>query len=130
MPPWRTPRESDGIGRAVWRIRRRIGMSGGLFLKALDRELGRNLSHEEAERLRENHAKSYLPLWDQIRPLPGARELLTALTGMGVPWAIATSGSVRTAKGPLALLEIPEAIPVFTPHQLASPHPTPHPFLP
>src|SRR5260370_22290663 len=129
MPPWRTPRESDGIGRAVWRIRRRIGMSGGLFLKALDRELGRSLSHEEAERLRENHAKSYLPLWDQIRPLPGARELLTALTGMAVPWAIATSGSVRTANGPLALLEIPDGIPIVTRDQVAYAKPNPDLFL-
>ncbi|HET6310675.1 MAG TPA: HAD family hydrolase [Candidatus Nitrosotalea sp.] len=126
---WRQALDIEGIDLSVWRIHRRIGMSGGLFLKALDRELGRNLSHEEAERLRENHAKAYLPLWDQIRPLPGARELLTALTAMGVPWAIATSGSVRTAKGPLALLEIPEGIPVVTRDQVAYAKPNPDLFL-
>src|ERR1700716_3735271 len=116
---WRQALDTEGIDLSVWRIHRRIGMSGGLFLKALDRELGRSLSHEEAERLRENHAKSYLPLWDQIRPLPGARELLTALTTMRVPWAIATSGSVRTANGPLALLEIPAGLPVVPSDQVA-----------
>lgn len=126
---WRQALDIEGIDLSVWRIHRRIGMSGGLFLKALDREVGRNLSHEEAERIRENHAKSYLPLWDQIRPLPGARELSTALSAMGVPWGIATSGSVRTAKGPLALLGIPEGIPVVTRDQVAYAKPNPDLFL-
>jgi HAD superfamily hydrolase (TIGR01509 family) len=126
---WRQALDLEGIDLAVWRIHRRIGMSGGLFLKALDRELGRSLSHEQAERIRENHAKSYLPLWDQIRPLPGARELLTALTTMRVPWAIATSGSVRTAQGPLSLLGIPDGTPIVTRDQVAYAKPNPDLFL-
>mgnify|MGYP003297498359 CR=1 FL=1 len=105
---WRQALEAVGIDLSVWRIHRRIGMSGGLFLKALDRELGRSLSYEEADRLRESHAKRYLEPWDQIRPLPGARELLMTLSAMRVPWAIATSGSQQTAEGPLAMLGIPE----------------------
>src|ERR1700687_1672945 len=76
---WRQALEIEGIDLSVWRIHRRIGMSGGLFLKALDRELGRSLSHEQAERLRENHAKSYLPLCDQMRTRAGARDSLVAL---------------------------------------------------
>jgi DNA-binding IclR family transcriptional regulator len=32
-----------------WRIHRRIGMSGGLFARAVGRELGRALSPEEVE---------------------------------------------------------------------------------
>ncbi len=59
---WQQALEIEGIDLSVWRIHRRIGMSGGLFLKALDSELGRSLSPEQAERIRENHAKSYLPL--------------------------------------------------------------------
>ena len=104
---WRQALEAVGIELSVWRIHRRIGMSGGLFLKALDREVGRTLSTEEADKLRQSHAKRYLELWDQVRPLPGARDLLSTLTGMRVPWAIATSGSQATAKGPLSLLGIP-----------------------
>ena len=126
---WRQALEVEGIELSVWRIHRRIGMSGGLFLKALDRELGRSLSPEQAERIRENHAKAYLPMWDQIRPLPGARELLAALSSLRVPWAIATSGSVRTAKGPLDLLEIPADTPVVTRDQVLYAKPNPDLFL-
>lgn len=126
---WRQALEMEGISLSVWRIHRRIGMSGGLFLKALDRELGRTLSHEQAERIRENHAKSYLPLLDQIRPLPGALDLLATLTQLRVPWAIATSGSVRTAKGPLGLLDIPSGTPVVTRDDVAYAKPNPDLFL-
>ena len=126
---WRQALEGEGIDLSVWRIHRRIGMSGGLFLKALDRELGRSLSADEADRLRANHAKHFLSLWDQIRPLPGSRELLTTLTGMRVPWAIATSGSIVTAKGPLGMLGIPEGTPIVTRDQVAYAKPNPDLFL-
>ena len=126
---WRQALEAVGIDLSVWRIHRRIGMSGGLFLKALDRELGRSLSYEEADRLRESHAKRYLELWDQIRPLPGARELLMTLSSMRVPWAIATSGNQQTAEGPLAMLGIPEGVPIVTRDQVAFAKPNPDLFL-
>jgi beta-phosphoglucomutase-like phosphatase (HAD superfamily) len=41
---WRAALEKIGIGLSVWRIHRRIGMSGGLFVQALLRETGRSLS--------------------------------------------------------------------------------------
>jgi HAD superfamily hydrolase (TIGR01509 family) len=126
---WRQALEAVGIDLSVWRIHRRIGMSGGLFLKALDRELGRSLSHDEVSRLQESHAKGYLELWDQVRPLPGARELLVTLSSMRVPWAIATSGSNHTAKGPLAMLAIPEGVPIVTRDQVAYAKPNPDLFL-
>src|ERR1017187_4907148 len=47
---WREALEQGGIRLSVWRIHRRIGMSGGLFVNALLRETGRNITGEEAER--------------------------------------------------------------------------------
>jgi HAD superfamily hydrolase (TIGR01509 family) len=126
---WREALETEGIDLSVWRIHRRIGMSGGLFLRALDRELGRTLGEGVAERLRESHAASYLKLWDQVRPLPGARDLLVSLTSLRVPWAIATSGSEHTARGPLGLLGIPDGTPIITRDQVAYAKPNPDLFL-
>lgn len=126
---WRDALESEGLHLSVWRIHRRIGMSGGLFLKALDRELGTSLSETQAERLRQAHAKGLLGRLDQIRPLPGARELLAALTSMHVPWAIATSGASMTARPTTALLGIPEGAPVVTRDQVAYAKPNPDLFL-
>ena len=38
---WRAALSAIGVDLSVWRIHRRIGMSGGLFVSALLRETGR-----------------------------------------------------------------------------------------
>jgi hypothetical protein len=80
----------------VWRIHRRIGMSGGLLINVLLRETGHRVTAEEAAHLQEIHAEAYARQVAQVRPLPGARELLIYL--QGVPWAIATSGRLESAR--------------------------------
>src|SRR5712675_271130 len=94
---WREALEQLGIELSVWRIHRRIGMSGGLFVNALLRETGREIKSNEAEQLRHLHAEAYDRQSKQIRPLPGARELLRHLTKLNVQHAIATSGRLETA---------------------------------
>src|ERR1700674_5635128 len=54
---WRNALHEEGLDLSVWRIHRRIGMSGGLFLKALGRELGMPLDEDQTERLRQSHAR-------------------------------------------------------------------------
>src|SRR6267142_3951843 len=76
---WREAMAGVGIELAVWRIHRRIGMSGGLMANAILRETGHEVTAEEAGRLLRLHAEAYARLADQIRPLPGARELLSYL---------------------------------------------------
>src|SRR5947209_11915462 len=73
---WREAMAAVGIELAVWRIHRRIGMSGGLMANAILREIGRAVTAEEAGRLMRLHTEAYIRLADQVRPLPGARELL------------------------------------------------------
>jgi HAD superfamily hydrolase (TIGR01549 family) len=107
---WREALEGAGMQLAVWRIHRRIGMSGGLFVNALLRETGRSLSVAEIAELQAAHARAYLRLIDQVRPLPGAREILEDLSRRSVPWAIATSGSRATAQPNLDLLRVKDAI--------------------
>ena len=66
-----------------WRIHRRIGMSGGLFARAVAREVGRELSPDEAEDLQRRHGEIFRELLPERRPLPGARELLDELRRRG-----------------------------------------------
>jgi HAD superfamily hydrolase (TIGR01509 family) len=75
-----------------WKIHRRIGMSGGLFTRAVARELGRELSPAEAETLQRRHGELFQEFLPERRALPGARELLRALRNAGVLYGIATSG--------------------------------------
>ncbi len=126
---WREALEEVGISLAVWKIHRRIGMSGGLFINALARELGTELDPETADRLRDLHADAYIRQIDSVRPLPGAVELLTTLTEQGVSWAIATSGAERYAKFALELLGLPTDTPMITRDQVRYAKPDPDLFL-
>ena len=63
---WKMALDAEGIDLSVWRIHRRIGMSGGLFLNQLLRETGADISPERAERLRLHHAEAYRGLRDAI----------------------------------------------------------------
>ena len=126
---WHETLEAAGFGLSVWRIHRRIGMSGGLFITALEREVGRAVGDEEAARLRAAHVEAYLRRLPDVRPLPGARELLSALTAIGVPWAIATSGSDQTARPALALLGVAADAPLITRDQVSYAKPNPDLFL-
>jgi len=83
---WDTALRANGVELSLWRIHRRIGMSGGLFVKALGRELGRDLTPEIVANLRKGHTDAYAELAGDIRPLPGARELLATLTAEGIKW--------------------------------------------
>ena len=103
---WRQALESEGIELSVWRIHRRIGMSGGLFVNALLREIDQPIDADRVRRIGDRHAEYFAPLADQVRPLRGARDLLRTLTELNVPWAIATSGHMRSAGPSLEMLGV------------------------
>ena len=123
---WREALEREGILLAVWRIHRRIGMSGGLFVNALLRETGRPVTPEQTTRLRQYHAEAYAKLVGQVRPLPGARALLEYLTK---PWAIATSGWLESAGPAVEMLGVGADVPVVTRDQVQHAKPDPDLFL-
>ena len=126
---WREALEREGISLSVWRIHRRIGMSGGLLVNALLRETGLPVTREQTDRLRQLHAEAYANLVGQVRPLPGARELLAHLTRAGVPWAIATSGWMESARPAVEMLGVGGEIPLITRDQVEHAKPDPDLFL-
>jgi len=87
-----------------WKIHRRIGMSGGLFTRAVARELGRPLTADEVEGIQRRHGELFRDLLPRRRPLPAAIELLSELREFGVPYGIATSGRRPEIDASLAAL--------------------------
>ncbi|WP_322103047.1 HAD family hydrolase [Paraburkholderia sp. J41] len=127
---WKDALDAEGIELSVWRIHRRIGMSGGLFMNQLLRETGTSISPERIARLQQGHAAAYKRHAAQVRPLPGARALLDALTAAQVPWAIATSGRIETAAVNLEALGVdPAATTVVTRDQVRHAKPDPDLFI-
>ncbi|HLF76695.1 MAG TPA: HAD family hydrolase [Dehalococcoidia bacterium] len=126
---WSAALQQLGVNLSVWRIHRRIGMSGGLIAHALLREAGRDLDDEVLRQLRDTHTALYLASAEAIRPLPGARQLLEHLTKAGVPWAIASSGRRSTVQPMLNLLGVDEDTPVVTHDEVTHAKPDPDLFL-
>jgi HAD superfamily hydrolase (TIGR01509 family) len=127
---WKEALDGEGIPLSVWRIHRKIGMSGGLFTHILLRETGLDITAERVDRLRRAHAAAYRGRADSVRPLPGAVELLAWLSAEKIPWAIATSGRMETAAHNLEALGVdPARVPVVTRDQVRHAKPDPDLFV-
>ena len=127
---WQEALESEGIVLSVWRIHRKIGMSGGLMTEILLRESGLEIDAERGERLRRAHAAAYNRRSATIRPLPGAREIVAYLTEARIPWAIATSGRMETAGPVLETLGVDRGrVPIVTRDEVRYAKPDPDLFL-
>jgi len=126
---WRQALEAAGIKLSVWRIHRRIGMSGGLFVNALLRETGHQLTPEEMTRMQRVHRDTYAREVAEVRPLPGARELLAYLSQAGIPWIIATSGRREIAEATVRVLGLDAPAPLVTRDDVRRAKPDPDLFL-
>ncbi len=127
---WQEALHSAGIELSVWRIHRKIGMSGGLFTDMLLRETSLEITPALLESLQRQHAQAYARLARWVRPLPGAVELLQYLTRVRIPWAIATSGRMSTARFNLDALGVdPAQVPVVTRDDVRHAKPDPDLFL-
>ena len=127
---WHEALVREGIDLSIWRVHRRIGMSGGLLVNLLLRETGLALDEARVQRIVSSHAEVYLRLAGDISPLPGARELLRALTDAKIPWAIATSSRMETARPTLELIGVsPDRDPIVTRDEVRHAKPDPDLFL-
>ena len=127
---WHEALQTEGIELSIWRIHRKIGMSGGLFTNMLLRETGLAIDPERIARLRHLHTQAYNRRSYDVRPLPGTRDLLAYLTDVGIPWAIATSGRMETAGPVLERLGVDlDTVPVVTRDQVTRAKPDPDLFI-
>ena len=126
---WRKALELGGIKLSVWRIHRRIGMSGGLLAESLARETGHELTDKEAAKMKAAHARLFAAQMRDVRLLPGAKELMQHLTKMRVPWAVATSGALASARPLLKLIDVPPDVPVISRDDVQHAKPNPDLWL-
>ena len=126
---WQEALAEAGMPIEGWRIHRRIGMSGGLFTRAVAREIGRTLRPEEAGALQRRHGEIFSRLLPVRRPVPGAVELLRHLREASVPHGIATSGRRPEIDASLAALEVPGDMVVVDRGDVARAKPEPDLFF-
>jgi HAD superfamily hydrolase (TIGR01509 family) len=126
---WQRALAAEGMPIDGWRIHRRIGMSGGLFTRAVAREVGRDLSQEEIDGIQRRHGVVFRELLPERRPLPGAVAMLADLRARGIVHGIATSGGRPDIDSSLEALEVPEDMVVINRGDVARAKPAPDLFL-
>jgi HAD superfamily hydrolase (TIGR01509 family) len=126
---WQKALWESGMPIEGWRIHRKIGMSGGLFTRAVARELGREIKPEEEEALQRRHGELFRELLPERRPLPGAVELIQFLYANHILFGIATSGRRPEIDGSLAVLGIREQTVIVERGSVARAKPEPDLFL-
>jgi HAD superfamily hydrolase (TIGR01549 family) len=126
---WREAFEQVGMLFSNAAIHRRIGMSGELLVRSFIRESRRKLDTEEIEYLKKLHADAYKKREVEIRLLPGAQDLLSALSKGSVPIAIGTSSKREDAQKPLDMLGISRGVTIVTADEVQNAKPSPDLFL-
>jgi HAD superfamily hydrolase (TIGR01549 family) len=97
-------RAFDQVGLTVpqWRIHRAIGMGGDRLVGAV---AGDEVEREHGDDVRDRWEHEYDAVIDEVRRLPGARELLAALRERGVDVALASSSIPKHAERAFDLLD-------------------------
>lgn len=126
---WQRTFAEAGMAIDGWRIHRRIGMSGGLFTRAVARELGREIEPDEEQALQRRHGELFIELLPERRPLPGAVELIQFLYARNILFGIATSGRRPEINGSLDVLGISPQTIVVERGDVARAKPEPDLFL-
>jgi HAD superfamily hydrolase (TIGR01509 family) len=126
---WQRALAEQGMAIDGWRVHRRVGMSGGLFARAIGRELGREVSADEVKALQARHGALFAELLPDRRPLPGAAELLADLRAREVVHGIATSGRRPEIDASLEALGVPDTAVVVARGDVLRAKPEPDLFL-
>jgi HAD superfamily hydrolase (TIGR01509 family) len=86
---WRALRDHD-LHVPIWRVHRHIGMGGDQIVAAL---CGEEAEREHGDSLRDAESERFGEVIDEVRPLPGACELLRDLEERGHAVVIASSSN-------------------------------------
>jgi HAD superfamily hydrolase (TIGR01549 family) len=95
----------------VWRIHRHIGMGGDQMVQALCDE---RFEKEHGDAVREAEAECFKPMLEEVRPLDGARELLSEIKSRGHRLVLASSAKEWELDHYLDLLGVREVADAWT----------------
>lgn len=127
---WSKPLRGARIDLPNWKLHRHVGMSGKSFLRELLRETGRaGVTTNQIQRLEKQHDAEFARRIPNLKPLPGANDLLRHLSKVKVRWAIATTGNRKQTERLLTHLSIPKNVPITTGDDVQRAKPAPDIFV-
>ena len=108
---WQRALARHGYEVPAWRCHRHIGMGGDQIVTAL---AGEQAEREHGDELRDLESDLFGELIDEVRPLPGAAELVRALADRGHDVVLASSAGGEEAEAHIDELGTREAISDYT----------------
>jgi phosphoglycolate phosphatase-like HAD superfamily hydrolase len=100
-----------GMTVPFWRLHRTIGMGGD---KLVGEVAGDDVEKEHGDALRDGWAEEYRKLVEEVRPLPGAVELVREVADAGLVVALASSGETEFSEKAVEMLGIGELVHTMT----------------
>jgi beta-phosphoglucomutase-like phosphatase (HAD superfamily) len=82
-------RAAAGVELPAATLHRAVGMGGDKYVAHV---AGDEVEERHGDAIRDAHSARYMELIDEVRPLPGARELVVALKERGLTVVLASSG--------------------------------------
>lgn len=126
---WHTALHREKLDLPMWQIHRKIGMSGGLLMRALAIELQCDLDEVTCKRLEEVHGQEYAKIQPSIQVFERVADLLRTLDEADVPYAIASTGSRHDTRPLVEKLPLRAGVPVITREETGKPKPDPSLFI-
>jgi len=104
---WQQALAEAGLPIDGYRLHRHVGSSGKLIVRFAQREVGRELTAEQADAICRRHGQLFGQMVPRPRPLPGAVEMLRTLRAARLPHAIATASYRPVIDASLAAVGVP-----------------------
>jgi HAD superfamily hydrolase (TIGR01509 family) len=92
---WAQAFDKVGVDVPTWKLHRAIGMGGDRLITEV---AGEDVEKQHGDEVRAGHDERFGEVIDDIRPLPGAADLLDALRDRGFKVALASSGIEEQTK--------------------------------
>ncbi len=108
---WQRAFDRLGTTLPFWRIHRTIGMGGDKLVGVV---AGDDVEKEHGDQLRDWWAEEYRELVAEVRPLPGAVDLVREAADAGILIAFASSGETEFSEKSLELLGVREQVHTMT----------------
>jgi HAD superfamily hydrolase (TIGR01509 family) len=99
------------IAVPLWKVHRAIGMGGD---RLVGHVVGDDVEKAHGDELREGWEEEYAELVAEVRPLPGASELIRKLAGEGYVVALASSGKKSFSEDAVKTLDVVDEVHVVT----------------
>jgi HAD superfamily hydrolase (TIGR01549 family) len=108
---WYRAFREHGVTLPVWRLHRAIGMGGDQLVGAL---AGDDFEEEHGDAVRDSEKERYAELIEEVRPLPGAVDLINRLAEMGHQVVLASSAKSDEAEHYVDLLDVRDVATAWT----------------